>query len=372
MNEKIAFIQKSRPQDEHVFVIPGAKNEVFSADRSRTYTIASPLISRATQYRVLLNLRALRQIIERERPDIIESGDPYQVGWRALRVGKAQRIPVVAFYHSHFAEAYLRAPIQHSLGKVAAELFMKPARVYVRKFYNRFARTLVPSAGLVAELEQWGVKNTCQIGLGVNCEVFHPNGDGAAMRRTLGLSEGSVLLLYVGRLAPEKNTLILFEAFAALVRQNPTTFLLLVIGDGQQGDRLQRLAAETNCVSWIRYCSDSEQLAQYYRAADLFVHPGVEETFGLVAVESQACGTPVVGIRGSYMDEVIQHDQSAWAETNSAEALAGAIEKMAASDLHSLGEIAAARVAEKYSWPRVFERLFSVYQEVVASYRRAC
>jgi alpha-1,6-mannosyltransferase len=103
----------------------------------------------------------------------------------------------------------------------------------------------------------------------------------------------------------------------------------------------------------------------------LFVHPGVEETFGLVALESQACGTPVVGISGSYMDEVIQHDQSAWATTNKPDALAKAIEMMAANDLRAFGRTAAANVATRYAWPRVFDRLFSVYRDVITSYRRA-
>jgi len=58
-----------------------------------------------------------------------------------------------------------------------------------------------------------------------------------------------------------------------------------------------------------------------YRAANLFVHPSVQETFGLVALESQACGTPVVGIRGSYMDRIIlPYDQKSWAQKNSPDA----------------------------------------------------
>ena len=372
VHEKVAYIEEFQPQDEHLFIVPGAKDEVVTRGRSRAYTIASPLISRRTQYRALLNLRALGEIIDREGPDIIESGDPYQVGWKALRVGQAQRIPVVAFYHSHFAEAYLRGPIQHLLGKAAAEWCMQQARAYVRNFYNRFALTLVPSAGLAAELARWGVSNTCRVGLGVNCNVFRPADDGVATRAQLGVSEESVLLLYVGRLAPEKNTQTLFRAFTLLVRQNAKKFHLLVIGDGQQGHQLQRLAAETKSVTWIRYCADSEELARYYRAADFFVHPGVEETFGLVALESQACGTPVVGVHGTFMDKVILHDQSAWAAANTPASLAEAIERMAACDLRALGQIAAASAVEKFAWPRVFERLFSVYREVIASYRRAC
>ena len=131
------------------------------------------------------------------------------------------------------------------------------------------------------------------------------------------------------------------------------------------------LESTTDRLTWLPYCTDSAELAQYYRAADLFVHPSVEETFGLVALESQACGTPVVGIRGTYLDDVIQHDQNSWAHENSAAALAEAIEAMAARDLPAMGASAAAAVRNRYAWPRVFGRLFCVYQEVCARYREA-
>ncbi|MCA1658304.1 MAG: glycosyltransferase, partial [Verrucomicrobiaceae bacterium] len=119
----------------------------------------------------------------------------------------------------------------------------------------------------------------------------------------------------------------------------------------------------------IQYCSDANQLARYYRAADMFVHPGTQETFGLVALESQACGTPVVGIRGSRLDRIILHDQNAWAEEDSSESLAAAIEKFSGGDLKALGRTAAWMAAAEYAWPRVFERLFCIYREVCANYR---
>ena len=255
VHEKIAFIQRERPDDEHVFIVPGASNSTTSAERSRIYTIASPLISRTTQYRALLDLRALGEIIERERPDIIESGDPYQVGWKALKIGQAQQIPVVAFYHSHFAEAYLRGPLQNSLGKHTAEFGMKAARGYVRKFYNRFAATLVPSGGLAAELTRWGVRNTRQIGLGVNTGIFSLGNKSVTQDRRTGL-------LYVGRLAAEKNTQTLFDAFLVLVRRDAAKFHLTVIGDGQEGDRLRELQTKTDNITWIPYCADPAELAR--------------------------------------------------------------------------------------------------------------
>jgi alpha-1,6-mannosyltransferase len=96
----------------------------------------------------------------------------------------------------------------------------------------------------------------------------------------------------------------------------------------------------------------------------------VQETFGLAALESQACGTPVVGIRGSYMDKIILHDQKDWARENTPEALADAVEKWSARDLVSLGRAASRPARERYAWPRVFAQLFCIYREVCAKYRR--
>jgi alpha-1,6-mannosyltransferase len=206
--------------------------------------------------------------------------------------------------------------------------------------------------------------------LGVDVEVFKPEpNDGAIARNSLSIAPEKKLLLYVGRLAREKNTRTLFDAFDLLQRRRPNDFHLLVIGDGPQRDYL--LQRKDGSVSWIQYCADSLDLARYYRAADLFVHPGVQETFGLVALESQACGTPVVGIRGSYMDRIIFHEQGSWARENTAEALADAIEESSTKKLSRLGGEAAEMAGQLYSWPRVFDQLFCIYHEVCTNYRHS-
>jgi alpha-1,6-mannosyltransferase len=368
VHEKINYIQTAAPRDEHILIIPGAKTEVAAGERSRTYSIRSPLISRASRYRVLLNLQTVGEILERERPDIIESSDPYQVGWKAISSSRALRIPVVAFYHSHFPEAYLRGA-EKLLGKRGGNIIMMASEKYVRRLYNQFEATLVPSAPLAGVLEEWGVRNVRQLGLGVNTESFQPNpDDAAATRRSLGIAPGRKLLLYIGRLAREKNTATLFKAFELLAQRQPERFQLLVIGDGPQGEQLRRLQTQAGSVTWIQYCTDSLELARFYRAADMFVHPGTQETFGLVALESQACGTPVVGIRGSNLDRIIFHEQESWAAENTPPALAAAIEEFSGKNLKALGAVAAGVAAERHAWPRVFERLFCIYREVCANY----
>lgn len=369
LHEKIDYIENCTATEKHVLVVPGQKTTVRARGRARVYTIRSPLVSRTAQYRALLNLRAVERILRSERPDIIESGDPYQLGWKAISAGRALKIPVIGFYHSHFPEAYLRSS-EKLLGKIATRRVMKLSRTYVRKLYNQCAATLVASDRLAQVLRDWGVRNVRVVSLGVNIDIFHPNqSEAEATRKALDIDPNRKLLLYVGRLAKEKNTTKLFRAFEILQRRRPTDFHLLVIGDGAQRSELRKLQTRTKNVSSIRYCAESAELARYYRAADLFVHPGVQETFGLVALESQACGIPVVGIRGSAMDDLIFHDQKDWAHENTAEALADAITQMSKRDLPRLGNEAAARAAQLYAWPRVFERLFCIYREVHANYK---
>ncbi len=220
------------------------------------------MLSRTSRYRALLNLRAIEEILERERPHLIESGDPYQVAWKAIASGVGLRIPVVGFYHSHFPEAYLRTTARF-LGRTATEFVMDLARRYVRKIYNQFEATLVPSARLGQVLTDWGVENVRAVDLGVDVEIFRPQpSDAAVTRESLGIPPERCLLLYVGRLAQEKNTQTLFAAFELLTERDPQRYHLLVVGDGLQRAELRGLQERTGSVTWRQYCTDSEELAR--------------------------------------------------------------------------------------------------------------
>jgi alpha-1,6-mannosyltransferase len=348
---------------DHLLIVPGEKTEKIETPGSKTFLIGSPLVSRTSRYRALLNLNAVEEILERERPDVIESSDPYQIAWKAIASGKALRIPVVGFYHSHFPEAYLRTTMKY-LGETATNVMMEVAKSYVRNLYNHFRKTFVPSTGLAQVLSDWGVENIVLCELGVDILTFKRAADKFATRIKFNIPKDRIVLLYVGRLAPEKNVKTLFQAFDLLHREAPGRFHLFVVGDGRYRDDRSELQKETGAMTWLRYSSDQSMLAEIYRAADLFVHPGVQETFGLVALESQACGTPVVGIRGSYMDRIIFADQSHWAKENSPESLAAAIRAMSETDLETAGIEASRRVIQRYPWRKVFERMFDVYRQI--------
>lgn len=370
VEQKVAYVRHARPDCQHILVVPGETTESHGDQVSRVYTIASPLVSRTSRYRALLKLHLVEEVLEKERPDIIESGDPYQLAWKAVASGRGLDIPVVGFYHSHFPEAYIRSVAKY-FGQLAIAIAQDASRRYVRTLYNSLERTFVPSPTLATLLRHWGVERVESIDLGVDAEVFHPNGaPSALLRRELRIPEGRRLLLYVGRLASEKNVRTLFDAFGILHRKAPQKYHLLTVGDGALRPALVRLREETQCVTWLQYCREPAELASVYRTSDLFVHPGIQETFGLVTLESQACGTPVVGIRGSYMDRIIFSNQRHWAAENTPYSLADAIEAKFSEDLRESGLQASIAAREHYSWKIVFQRLFSVYEEVISRFTK--
>jgi len=368
IEQKSAFLRRHRPDCRHVIIVPGEKTESLGDDIVHIYTIASQLLSRTSRYRALTRLHLVEEVLEKERPDIIESGDPYQVAWKAEASGRGLDIPVVGFYHSHFPESILRT-VEKFMGPLSVSIAEETCRKYVTTLYNRFEATFVPSPVLAGLLRGWGVENTHTVDLGVDDEIFRPDSDDRLVtRRNLGISHDTRLLLYVGRLATEKNVRTLFEAYTLLRARSTSPYELLCLGDGTQRPALIELQIQTPGVHWMPYCSEPAELARIYRAADLFVHPGVQETFGLVALESQASGTPVVGIKGSYMDRIIFSDQKQWATENSPGALADAIEGKFTMDLRAAGLRASEEARGRYGWTTVFSRLMDIYSGVVARY----
>ena len=355
----------------HVLIIPGAEDTVTGDDTARIYTIKSPVISRETGYRVLLRLGQIGKILEAERPDLMENADPYQVGWRVARECKRLRIPAVSFYHSHYAESELR-PLGRWIGAPPAELLVDLAARSCRGLYNQFDRTLVPSPKLARVLEDWGVENTVVADLGVDTDAFRPGTTSKPeLRRNLRIPENARVVLYVGRLGAEKNIGTLCAAIELLAGRQPGKFHWVLAGEGNQRPAVERAQKATEAVTWLPYLADHERLLELYHAADLFVHPGVQETFGLVTAEAQACGLPVVGIRGTAMDRVVGHDLSFWATENTPQALAGAMEAAFYQDLAALGRLACRTTVGQFSWKNVFARQFDLYEKVVQNRRIA-
>jgi alpha-1,6-mannosyltransferase len=360
--KRLHVVEQTR--DEHHLIIPGSETRYERNGRLHLHTIRSPRLdffSRyPSRYRLILNTKLVLDLLDDIRPDVIESGDPYHLAWSALRAGSQLHAPVFGFYHSHFPEAYLRTALKYG-GSWVRDAVLNYAQDYIVKLYSLFAVTLVPSEHLRQVLHGWGVTNTVTLNLGVDTKAFRPAPRDETLRDRLGLPRDKKVLLYVGRLSSEKNIEMLLAAFETLHARHPHTYHLVIVGDGPLRRILPAARHRTGALTWRSYIQDNAKLADYYHAADLFIHPGVCETFGLVVLEAQACGLPCVGVRGSFMDANVMTGLDFWAARNDPAAMADAIERYEQLDLAALGAEASRLVHARFSWDKVFARQWALY-----------
>jgi alpha-1,6-mannosyltransferase len=363
ISEKRRYVVE-QTRDEHHLIIPGSQTRYEREGRLHLHTIRSPRLdffSRyPSRYRLILNTQLVLDMLDEIRPDVIESGDPYHLAWTALRAGAQLHAPVFGFYHSHFPEAYLRTALKYG-GSWLRDAVLSYAEDYIVRLYSRFTATLVPSEHLRRLLHRWGVTNTVTLSLGVDTQTFRPADGRDALREELDLPRDKKVLLYVGRLAAEKNIEMLLAAFEVLHSRHPGAYHLVIVGDGPLRRVLPATRHRTGALTWRSYIQDNARLAQYYHAADLFIHPGICETFGLVVLEAQACGLPCVGIRGSFMDANVMASLDLWAGRNDPAELADAVERFLGLDLAALGAQVSQRVHARFSWNKVFARQWDLY-----------
>jgi D-inositol-3-phosphate glycosyltransferase len=213
---------------------------------------------------------------------------------------------------------------------------------------------------------------------GVDLELFTPASDKFSARAKFDLGADDFVVLFVGRIQPLKAPDVLLRAAAVALEQRPElrSKLKVVVCGGPSGTGLERpdslvqLAAELNITDVVRFISPlpAAELADLYRAADIVGVPSYSESFGLVAVEAQACGTPVVaaavgGLVTAVKDGVSglligSHDPSVWAST---------ILKLEADQglRRQLSEGAIAH-ASKFSWQATADALIAVYSGALA------
>lgn len=208
---------------------------------------------------------------------------------------------------------------------------------------------------------------------GVDLARFRP-GDRAAARAALGARRRH-LLAFAGRLQPHKGPDLAVRALAALCRRRPGLDVELVVvggpsgGDQREPARLRRLACDLGVASRVRFLDPQphDRLPVLFQAADALLVPSCSESFGLVALEAQACGTPVVATRtGGLVHAVGQGTTGVLVASRDPEAWARAIEELLANPRrHAAMRAAAARFAGAHGWGETATRLLAAYAGLV-------
>ena len=224
--------------------------------------------------------RRLRRHWRAQRPDVVYIATEGPLGHSALAAARHLRIPVLSGFHTNF-DAYTRF---YRIG-----LLEPLVLAWLRRFHNRCQGTLAPTAALAARLERRGFRHMGVLARGVDTTRFDPARRDPALRAAWGLAPGALAVLYVGRLAAEKNIALTIEAFKSIHREHPDSRLVLV-GDGPLRERLGRELPEAVFCGPRR----GEDLARHYASADLFLFASTSETYGNVVIEAMASGLPVL------------------------------------------------------------------------------
>ena len=218
---------------------------------------------------------SLRRQWQKQRPLCVYVEVPGYAGesWRiaALELG----IPLLTTWHP----IYWMAPEDlHPLLKTALNAYVRSCQ-----------QVLVETSAVRAVLAADGVLNTSQVSNGVDQERFAPAKRSAARRQLWGAADGDAVVLYVGRLQPEKNLTLLAEACNAIRAHHPRA-RCVVAGAGSAADVLQRACPELIMLGHL----EGDDLAEVYASADIFLFPSLEDMYGNVALEAAASGLAVV------------------------------------------------------------------------------
>ncbi|HEX9783353.1 MAG TPA: glycosyltransferase [Opitutaceae bacterium] len=355
----------ARPGAQHVLIIPSHRNATTRTSAATIHEIKSPRLIGSRSYRLLVARRRILDIVRQEKPDLIEVGDPYRTAWIGLEAGRKLGIPVVAFYHSDFPKAIGRT-VQRFAGSWVERVISHPIQRYLVRLYNRMTATVVSSVRLCDVLSVCGVDRIVHVPLGTDVAQFRPQPSRERIRRELGLSDDARLLLFVGRMAREKNIRNLIGALDHLPERAGPVHLLLV-GDGELHNVVVAEAARRSNLTWLPYCESGQRLADLYSAADLFVHAGKYETFGIVALEAQACGCPVLAIReGGVEEATLGEEPRCLAVNGTSRTLAVGIHRfLRHGDTPEAREARRKRIESKFSIESTFERMLALYEHLI-------
>jgi alpha-1,6-mannosyltransferase len=349
------------------------------------YHVRAPRAPFSPAYRVLyphtylLPNSPILQILAAERPHLVEICDKYTLPYlggllRVGALGKAAGRPAVVALSCERADETLAV---YSGAGVLARMF---APAYMKYLYFPLSdHHIAVSRHVAEELEpaSRGHKVSRGVwirGMGVDAGHFHPRRKNAAIRRELatqaGASEDAVLLLYAGRLAPEKNLPLLLRLLTAL-RTSPGEYKLLIAGNGpsqewflKEGRRLHGGA-----VVYLGHIAARDRLADLMANVDVFVHPNPGEPYGIAPLEAMAGGTPLVAPDSGGVCTYANPD-NAWLVP----ATGGAFALAVWSILHDPAERErrtqrARATAERLHWPEVCAAFHSLYQDLRARIR---
>jgi 1,2-diacylglycerol 3-alpha-glucosyltransferase len=319
-----------------------------------------------------MQLGALRRslaTLRRESFDLVHIHTPFLAHYAGVRFARAAGIPALATYHTFFEE-YLH----HYVPLLPRALGRLLARGFTRSQCAQVQALIAPSEPMRELLANYGIRTPIHvIPTGLPADRFVP-GNGARFRARFGIARDRPLLLYVGRVAHEKNIGFLLRTFVEL-RRTRRDALLVIAGEGPARESLIAEAAALGLgsdVLFVGYLDREQGLADCYAAADVFVFASRTETQGLVLLEALAQGRPVVSTAHLGTASILTPGCGARVAPEEPPAFARLVEDILEDPSRAahLSE-QARRYAQTWSSALMAARLAKLYRELISAHRPA-
>ena len=304
----------------------------------------------------LAGINQLKRNWERFSPDIIHIATEGPLGIQALISALRHDIPVVSSFHTNF----------HTYGKHYHLGFLTGIGLAgLKLFHNKTRLTLVPSEDLRQTLRNTGFKNLKIMGRGVDTELFSPAKRDPLLRQSWGVRGEDPVMIYVGRIAGEKNIPLAIQAYEMLKRLCPELKFVLV-GDGPERSSIERAHPELIFTGM----KTGEELARHYASGDFFLFPSITETFGNVVIEAMASGLAVLAYNYASPRTCIRHGENGWlAPFDDSKAFLRQSKRLILErERWPAIRISAREIAETFSWDSILE----TYIRHVEAVRRSC
>jgi phosphatidylinositol alpha 1,6-mannosyltransferase len=304
----------------------------------------------------------LARLIQRFHPDLVHCETEFGVGRAGKTAAERAGVPVVSSYHTDFArytEAYGARWLKGAVSR------------YIGRFHRNSRRVYTPSSASRDDLLRLGLTDVEVWGRGVDTELFHPGRRAEALRAALGMGS-RYTFLYVGRLASEKRTDQVLDAFRLASEMLPRGVIHLVIaGTGPREEELR--AAAPPGVEFLGLLDRRSRLPDLYANCDAFVFASVTETLGLVVLEAMASGLPVIAVpEGGVRDHLRDGRNGLACREGDVQGMALAMVRIATEwGLSRRLARGARNSVEQLGWDKEIERLDRSYREVIETARGA-
>lgn len=305
----------------------------------------------------------LKPQLEAMHFDVVHVHTPFAAHRAGVRLASALGIPVVETYHTYF-EAYFH----HYIPFLPQRLLELIARRLTRSQADAVDRLIVPSTALQKVMRDYGVRTAIEVlPTGLDLEEFSP-GNRLRFCQRHGLDPKRPMLVYVGRVAFEKNIDLLLQVVVRLRLRHPDV-LLIIAGEGPALTHLKRSCRELGIagnVHFVGYLKRGEDLWDCYAAGRAFVFASTTETQGLVLLEAMALGVPVVGVPVLGARDVLIEGEGALTAPAEVGPFTAAVQRLLEDEsLHRELSERARAYAARWSNVVMCERLIGVYQAVI-------